>query len=177
MDWKTLATTFGAIFVAELGDKTQLATLILAADARTKWAVFVGSALALVATSAIAVLAGAAVTRVIPPHWLRRIAGAVFIALGGAALAAFDVRPPVHDVIVGFSAIALVSALPIAVAGLGTGQLAFVYLFRHSAGPETLLAASLALSAGLIVLRIAIGASFAREFARVALAEARGAPS
>jgi len=102
---------------------------------------------------------------------------AVFIALGGAALAAFDVRPPVHDVIVGFSAIALVSALPIAVAGLGTGQLAFVYLFRHSAGPETLLAASLALSAGLIVLRIAIGASFAREFARVALAEARGAPS
>ena len=66
MDWKTLATTFGAIFVAELGDKTQLATLTLSAEARTKWAVFVGSALALVATSAIAVLAGAAVTRVIP---------------------------------------------------------------------------------------------------------------
>ena len=82
MDWKTLASTFGAIFVAELGDKTQLATLSMAANARARWAVFAGSALALVATSAIAVLAGSAVTRVIPAHWLRRIAGAVFIALG-----------------------------------------------------------------------------------------------
>jgi putative Ca2+/H+ antiporter (TMEM165/GDT1 family) len=82
MDWKTLATTFGAIFVAELGDKTQLATLTLSAEARAKWAVFAGSALALVATSAIAVLAGTAITRFVPPHWLRRIAGAVFIALG-----------------------------------------------------------------------------------------------
>ena len=108
---------------------------------------------------------------------LRAAFVAVFIALGGAALAAFDVWPPVTDLIVGFSAIALVSALPIAVAGLGTGQLAFVYLFRHSADAETLLAASLALSAGLILLRIAIGASFAREFAREALAEARGTPS
>jgi putative Ca2+/H+ antiporter (TMEM165/GDT1 family) len=82
MDWKTLGTTFGAIFVAELGDKTQLATLSLSAGARAKWAVFLGSALALVATSAIAVIAGTAITRVVPAVWLRRIAGAVFIALG-----------------------------------------------------------------------------------------------
>jgi putative Ca2+/H+ antiporter (TMEM165/GDT1 family) len=82
MDWKTLGTTFGAIFVAELGDKTQLATLSLSAGARAKWAVFAGSALALVATSAIAVIAGTAITRVVPAVWLRRIAGAVFIALG-----------------------------------------------------------------------------------------------
>jgi putative Ca2+/H+ antiporter (TMEM165/GDT1 family) len=54
----------------------------LSAEARAKWAVFAGSALALVATSAIAVLAGTAITRFVPPHWLRRIAGAVFIALG-----------------------------------------------------------------------------------------------
>jgi len=81
MDWKTLFSTFGAIFVAELGDKTQLATLSLAAGARTKWSVFAGSALALVATSAIAVLAGTAVTRVVPAHWLRRIAGGVFLVL------------------------------------------------------------------------------------------------
>jgi putative Ca2+/H+ antiporter (TMEM165/GDT1 family) len=45
MDWKTLGTTFGAIFVAELGDKTQLAALTLSANARAKWAVFAGSAL------------------------------------------------------------------------------------------------------------------------------------
>jgi putative Ca2+/H+ antiporter (TMEM165/GDT1 family) len=82
MDWKTLASTFGAIFVAELGDKTQLATLTMSAEARAKWSVFAGSALALVATSAIAVLAGSAITRVVPAHWLRRIAGGVFIALG-----------------------------------------------------------------------------------------------
>jgi putative Ca2+/H+ antiporter (TMEM165/GDT1 family) len=87
MDWKTLMSTFGAIFVAELGDKTQLATLSMAAGARAKWSVFAGSALALVATSAIAVLAGTAVTRVVPAHWLRRIAGAVFVALGVLYLA------------------------------------------------------------------------------------------
>jgi len=82
MDWKTLASTFGAIFIAELGDKTQLATLSMSAGARSKWAVFAGSALALVATSAIAVLAGTGITRVVPAVWLRRIAGAGFIALG-----------------------------------------------------------------------------------------------
>ena len=82
MNFKVLLSTFVAVFVAELGDKTQLATMSLSAGAASKWAVFAGSALALVTTSAIAVLAGAAVTRVVPPHWLRRIAGAVFIALG-----------------------------------------------------------------------------------------------
>ena len=87
MDWKTLATTFGAIFIAELGDKTQLATLSMSSTAQAKWAVFIGSALALVTTSAIAVLAGTAVTRVIPPVWLRRFAGVVFIAIGALYLA------------------------------------------------------------------------------------------
>ena len=87
MDWKTFASTFGAVFIAELGDKTQLATLSLSAAERAKWAVFLGSALALCATSAIAVLAGGAVTRVIPPVWLRRIAGAAFIVLGALFLA------------------------------------------------------------------------------------------
>lgn len=86
MDWKVLASTFGAIFVAELGDKTQLATLTMAAGARARWAVFLGSALALCATSAIAVLAGDAVGRVVPPAMLRRIAGAVFIAIGALYL-------------------------------------------------------------------------------------------
>jgi len=82
MDWKLLFSTFGAIFVAELGDKTQLATLAMASNARARWIVFAGAALALCTTSAIGVLAGGAVTRVVPAPWLRRIAGAVFIALG-----------------------------------------------------------------------------------------------
>jgi hypothetical protein len=102
---------------------------------------------------------------------LRTLFVAVFIGLGGAALAAFDVWPPLGDLIVGFTLLSLVSLLPIAVAGLGTGQVAFVYLFRNSADAETLLAASLALSAGTILLRILLAATFAREFTRQALAE------
>jgi putative Ca2+/H+ antiporter (TMEM165/GDT1 family) len=82
MDWKLFASTFAAIFVAELGDKTQLAALSLAAGSSSKWAVFAGSALALVATSALAVLGGEMVSRFVSPIWLRRIAGVVFVAMG-----------------------------------------------------------------------------------------------
>lgn len=82
MDWKLFASTFVAIFVAELGDKTQLATLSLSAGGSSRWTVFAGSALALVATSALAVLLGEVISRAIPPIWLHRGAGVVFIVLG-----------------------------------------------------------------------------------------------
>lgn len=82
MDWKLLASTFGVVFLAELGDKTQLATLSLAAGGSSRWAVFAGSAGALVATSAIAVVAGEAVSRVVSPEWLKRGAGVMFLVLG-----------------------------------------------------------------------------------------------
>lgn len=82
MDFKLLASAFVSVFVAELGDKTQLATLSMAAGGQSKLAVFVGAALALCATSAIAVLAGGLVSRYVSPIWLRRIAGGVFVALG-----------------------------------------------------------------------------------------------
>jgi putative Ca2+/H+ antiporter (TMEM165/GDT1 family) len=81
LDWKLLGTTFVAIFVAEMGDKTQLATIGLA-TASSRWSVFIGAALALVATSAIAVLVGDAVGRYLSPVWVRRGAGALFLALG-----------------------------------------------------------------------------------------------
>jgi len=81
MDWKIFAATFTSIFLAEMGDKTQLATLSLAAGG-SRWVVFAASATALVATSAIAVLAGEAVSRVVPPIWIRRAAGALFLVLG-----------------------------------------------------------------------------------------------
>jgi len=87
MDWKLFATTFAAIFVAEMGDKTQLATLSAAAGGSSRLVVFAGSALALVATSAIAVVAGEAVTRFVSPVWLRRAAGVVFLLLGVLYLA------------------------------------------------------------------------------------------
>ena len=82
MDWQVFSSTFFAIFLAEMGDKTQLATLSLASGHSARWTVFLASALALAATSAIAVLGGEALSRVIPPIWIRRGAGALFIVLG-----------------------------------------------------------------------------------------------
>ena len=86
MDWKLFASTFAAVFIAETGDKTQLATLSLSAGSNSRLAVFAGSALALVATSAIAVLVGEAVSKFISPLWLHRAAGAVFLVLGAVYL-------------------------------------------------------------------------------------------
>jgi len=82
MDWRALGSTFVLIFLAELGDKTQLATFGMASGASSRLAVFLGAAGALVATSALAVLLGDAVARVVPPLWLRRASGALFVALG-----------------------------------------------------------------------------------------------
>lgn len=83
MDLKLLATVFATIFVAEVGDKTQLATLLYAADARNaKLTVFVGSAAALVLASLVGVLAGTFVSRHVSPATLSWVAGLGFIAIG-----------------------------------------------------------------------------------------------
>lgn len=83
MDLKTLAVVFGTIFIAELGDKTQLATLLFAADREvSKWTVFAGASAALVLTSAIGVLAGGLLTQVVSPRHLSIAAGIGFIAIG-----------------------------------------------------------------------------------------------
>jgi putative Ca2+/H+ antiporter (TMEM165/GDT1 family) len=86
MDPKLIGTTFVAVFLAELGDKTQLATLTFAASGQSRWSVFIGSAAALVATSAIAVLAGEALVRVISPTLLKRLAGVAFVLIGAWVL-------------------------------------------------------------------------------------------
>jgi putative Ca2+/H+ antiporter (TMEM165/GDT1 family) len=91
MDWKLFGSTFLAIFLAELGDKTQLATMSLSAGGKSKWMVFAGSALALVASSALAVLAGEGITRLVSPALLQRGAGVVFIVLGAVFLFGGDV--------------------------------------------------------------------------------------
>lgn len=83
MDLKLLATVFGTVFLAELGDKTQLATLLFAARPDTnRLTVFVAASLALVAASALGVLAGAAVSSVVQPRQLSYAAGAGFILIG-----------------------------------------------------------------------------------------------
>jgi putative Ca2+/H+ antiporter (TMEM165/GDT1 family) len=81
-----MISTFLAIFLAEMGDKTQLATMSLSATGQSKWMVFFGAALALVASTAVAVLAGDVVARYVPAHWIRRAAGALFIGLGAMML-------------------------------------------------------------------------------------------
>ena len=96
-----------------------------------------------------------------------------FVGIGGVAFAAFGVPVTPDRLVLGMLTLAIVGALPIAVAGLGTGQVAAVYVFAGIATPETLIALSLVLSAGLIALRAAMGLLFAREFTREALAEAR----
>jgi len=82
MDFKVMLTTFGMILLAELGDKTQLATFAFAAENKTRLAVFLGSAGALVLTSLLAVVFGSAVSRLIPPHYIRVGAGTLFIFIG-----------------------------------------------------------------------------------------------
>ena len=82
MDPTVLFTTFGIIFLAELGDKTQLATLSLAASGRSRLLVFLAAASALVATSAIAVLVGEGLLRLVPEAWIRRVAGIGFLVMG-----------------------------------------------------------------------------------------------
>ena len=83
MDWQLLLTVFGSVFIAELGDKTQLATMLFAAKGEvSKAVVFLGAASALVLTSALGVLAGSAITAVIGEKVLHWIAGLGFIAIG-----------------------------------------------------------------------------------------------
>lgn len=83
MEWKAFITVFAAIFIAELGDKTQLATLLFASDKEvSKWTVFVAASLALVLTSALGVLAGSAISAYISEKHLKYIAGAGFILIG-----------------------------------------------------------------------------------------------
>ncbi len=96
-----------------------------------------------------------------------------FIGLAAVALAAYDIQVPIGDLVINVAAVALIAALPIAFSGLGTGQAAFVYLFRHWSDPETLLACSLVLSVGLISLRVAIGLIFAHELTREAAVAAK----
>jgi putative Ca2+/H+ antiporter (TMEM165/GDT1 family) len=83
MDLRLFATVFATIFVAELGDKTQLATLLYAADAtRPKLTIFAGSAAALLLTSGLGVLFGSFLSAHLDPRVLSWVAGAGFIAVG-----------------------------------------------------------------------------------------------
>jgi len=83
MEYKVLVTVFAAVFIAELGDKTQLATLLFAADKEvSKLTVFFGASLALIVATAIGVLAGGVISQYISEKSLNYLAGAGFILIG-----------------------------------------------------------------------------------------------
>ena len=87
MDLKLLATVFASVFLAELGDKTQLATLLFAADqAVSKLTVFLAASAALILATGIGVLAGGFVSEHVSPTMLKYVAGAGFIVIGAWTL-------------------------------------------------------------------------------------------
>lgn len=82
MDLRVLLTTFGIIFLAEMGDKTQLAAMTMSAQTKKPWAVFLGASLALAAVSALGVIVGATLGNYVPLEWVKRIAAIAFIVIG-----------------------------------------------------------------------------------------------
>ncbi|HZS08628.1 MAG TPA: TMEM165/GDT1 family protein [Blastocatellia bacterium] len=86
MDLKILLTTFGVIFLAEMGDKTQLAAITMAAQTRKPVAVFIGASLALTAVSLIGVAVGGVLANYINAEYLRKAAAVAFIIIGALML-------------------------------------------------------------------------------------------
>lgn len=82
MDWRVFLTTFGIIFLAEMGDKTQIAAMTMAAEKKRPWEVLLAASLALAAVSAIGVFVGTVLGQYLPLEWIKRAAGAAFIVIG-----------------------------------------------------------------------------------------------
>ena len=81
-DWRIVATTFGLLFLAELGDKTQLSTILMTAKTGKPLYVFLGAATALVVVTLLGVVFGVAVTKIIPPYYLQKGAAVLFVLIG-----------------------------------------------------------------------------------------------
>ena len=198
----SLAEAAGAVMVIGLFDLATL-TGVIAVGAALMGVATPGLKLGVVALAAIAIVLGFVFLRVpMSMGWLDKVRDwsilapartlplpvvirlaslrltftACFVGLGWAVLYGFGVTDvPLLSLAVNICILLFVAALPIAAAGLGTGQIVFVELFKPWGDPAVLLAASLTLSFGLIVTRAAIGLLFAHEFTAEALA-AQNAP-
>lgn len=84
--WQTFITAFVTVFIAELGDKTQLAALALGSESGKKWAVFLGASLALMTTTALAIVAAEVISKNISPVLIKRASGILFVVLGVLAI-------------------------------------------------------------------------------------------
>lgn len=82
MDWKIFGTAFATLFLAEMGDKTQLAVITMTAGTDAKVSVFLGAASALIVVTLIGVIFGGVIAAYVPTEWLQRIVAAAFIVIG-----------------------------------------------------------------------------------------------
>ncbi len=82
MDMKPLVSTFVLLFLAELGDKTQLACILQAAKFQRPWMVFAGAVLALAAVTGIGVAVGHVSGQFLPQETMRYVAGCLFVVMG-----------------------------------------------------------------------------------------------
>ncbi len=87
MDWKLVISTFTAMILAELGDKTQLTVLTLTASSNRPLSVFAGASVALVSSTLVGVLIGTPFSQIVPIEYLRNAGGLAFIGIGVAMLA------------------------------------------------------------------------------------------
>ncbi len=82
MDWKIFGTAFVTLFLAELGDKTQLAVITMTASTESKVSIFLGACTALVVVTILGVLFGGILAQYVPTEWLQRIVASAFIVIG-----------------------------------------------------------------------------------------------
>ena len=80
--WTAFWTTFGALFLAEMGDKTQITAITLAAQTQSPLSVFLGAAIALALVSLIGIVVGTALGRYLPENLLHKLAASAFIIIG-----------------------------------------------------------------------------------------------
>ena len=82
MDWKILIATFSTIFLAELGDKTQIAAIIMTSKTNKPLTVFIGSMIAFAIITIIGVAFGGVITKVIPIYLIKVLSAVAFITVG-----------------------------------------------------------------------------------------------
>jgi putative Ca2+/H+ antiporter (TMEM165/GDT1 family) len=90
MNWSALTTAFGLVFIAEMGDKTQLAVLTLTARTESPVSVFLGASAALVGVTLLGALGGGLLTRLVPAEILQKVAAVAFIVIGVVMLVRSD---------------------------------------------------------------------------------------
>jgi len=86
MDWKLVLSTFSAILLAEIGDKTQIAVLTLTASTNRPLSVFVGASVALLGSTVLGVMIGVPAAELVPISYLRKVGACIFIAMGAGIL-------------------------------------------------------------------------------------------